>query len=82
VGKMTGPEHNPMDDIQDEDEMFVFVIADLVQRGEVIKAKIHTRSYRDYRNKSLLALLRSYRNTYPLDVYANKADEILEGEEL
>lgn len=50
---MTGPEHNPRDDEQDEEELFVLVIAKLVQAGKISMAKIHLRSYIDYVNKSI-----------------------------
>ena len=39
---------NPRDDEQDEEEMFVFAIAEMVQAGEVSKAKLHTRAYIEY----------------------------------
>ena len=32
---MNGPGHNPRDDEQDEEEMFVFAVAEMVQRGDV-----------------------------------------------
>lgn len=50
---MTGPEHNPRDDEQDEEELFVLLIAELVQAGKISMAKIHLRSYIDYVNKSI-----------------------------
>ena len=50
---MTGPEHNPRDDEQDEEELFVLVIAELVQAGKISMAKIRLRSYIDYVNKSI-----------------------------
>ena len=50
-GKVTGPEFNPRDDEQDEEEQFVFAIAEMVQEGKVTMAKIHLRSYIDHVNK-------------------------------
>ena len=45
---MSGPEDNPRDDEQDEEEIFVFAIAEMVQDGQVSKAKIHLRAYIDH----------------------------------
>ena len=45
---MGGPEDNPRDDDQDEEEQFVFTIAELVQEGKISLAKIHLRSYIDH----------------------------------
>jgi hypothetical protein len=39
---------NPMDDERDEEEMFVFAIAEMIQRHEVSKAKLHLRAYVDH----------------------------------
>jgi hypothetical protein len=36
---------NPKDDEQDEEELFVFVIAELIDAHKVSQAKLHLRSY-------------------------------------
>ncbi len=48
---MAGSEHNPQDDEQDEEEQFIFTIAEMVQDGRISMAKIHLRSYIDHVNK-------------------------------
>lgn len=36
---------NPRDDEQDEEEMFIFAIARMVQDGKISLAKVHLRAY-------------------------------------
>ena len=49
---MAGPEDNPIDDEQDEEEIFVFAIAEMVGRGDVSLAKIHLRAYINHVGRS------------------------------
>jgi len=43
---------NPKDDERDEEEQFVFAIAELVQEGKVSVAKIHLRAYIEHLKNS------------------------------
>lgn len=42
---MSGPEDNPRDAEQDEEEQFLFAIAEMIQDGRVSLARIHLRAY-------------------------------------